>query len=67
MSTKRKRKNPAAVALAERRHKSLSPERRVEIAKLANAARLAKANGDPAKLRQLTAGAANARRKPSGK
>jgi hypothetical protein len=63
MSTKRKRKNPAAVALAARRHKSLSPERRSEIAKLANAARLAKAGTDPEKLRALTEKAAASRRK----
>lgn len=61
--TKRKRKNPAAVALAELRHKSLTTERRREIAVIANAARLAKAGGDPEKLLALTAKASAARRK----
>ena len=58
-----KRKNQAAVELAKRRARKLSPERRREIAINANAARLAKAGNDPDKLRELTAKAAESRRK----
>lgn len=56
-------KNPAAVALAKARAASLSPARRTEIARNAAAARLAKAAGDPEKLKSLTAKASAARRK----
>lgn len=61
------RKNQAAVQLAKRRAKKLSAERRSEIARLGAAARLAKANGDPDKLREMTAKASAARRKSNGR
>jgi hypothetical protein len=47
----KKKKDPAAVALAKKRTASLTPERRVEIAKKAIATRWAKAKKAKAKAK----------------
>ena len=60
---KKKRKNPAAVALAKRRSACLSPERRSEIARKAAQAKWEKVGTDPAARKKAVSEANKARRK----
>lgn len=57
-----KRKNPAAVALAKRRAKSLTKEQRSEIASKAAKAKWAKVGDDPDDRKDAVAAANEARR-----